>query len=1202
MAFSTPTLFDPTAAPDGTLDGVSRWLKGDFFGTSLSTLRGIIRAAATTGGCFWRDPFGSPDQQAWVSLANLGADLIVLHLRGTGYATGPETGYAAYLDPGSGTVGFARVDGGVIGLIGVTTPASFARTDFLGASIVGGVLSIYKNDESNLLAWMTDRTYATGSTVGLQLFDPATQIGPFGGGPLAVPVGTALAGGVAPSTRSTLPAGTATASGRAPASAAGLPSGTAAASGLAPGTRSQLPAGTATAAGSAPGTSGPMPAGTATAGGVAPVTRSQLPAGTATANGVPLVEPAVAAPSIATLPAAERPVLQPGQVRVRHITPCASTDPGAVQVLGRYYTGSYEGINGVLGVQSGSFNRLIGDTSDFPSLVIPNGAGSDGQLHRDRLLIIKTGRAHVLPGGVVVYEGGEYRPSDEFFEIYADGEPNGGLVYVGTPTRATITRQSITLSGWDGFWLLKKTREFQAGFWHHAPRDVIEHYTGVWRATYADNMPASMDNRQTQLVVVANNIAALTPTDTTSAYLTTTTAVAADLSTSRATRVDAAFASPKQGGVGTVHARALFGIYDPVSAGWLAWMEIDEGSGDCYTQDSAEQGVQVDSFTITTDVQTAFAIEMRRDWTFFYANGTVVAVLPSPPFAGIAVPRLEWYAWKSGSGTPYSPLPVTSLVWRHHTPCLLRGSARGDLMLPGAPPPGGLTGHYYDGTAEVAKWPNMSKPSNSNAFAYQAMLGPGKDPIAIRTDPQVGFNHTAGSPWKPGNVPADNFAVRWTGSIYLNLAAAEQLLAIDEFFSAATCRVWVGDTVGAPVIDFPPTTTTAGLRAKLGTVSGWFPILIEAVYAGGGNAYGLRLWNGGIVVPSSNLSPYGIYEDQVRNDSHYDTLRAIADSFGYQLTLEPRSLESGEFPGRLVPRIRQGRDTAGVLDEPEAWALSDAVNAEGVADAVMADAAGVADPNGTGQLSAEVINFDTADAHLFLLQEYESLSEISQRPLLVQRLQSLLALDAAPWEEVSASPKGYRELLDKWPLPPTGTTADLQLFAWAPGDGIRLNFPSLGVIDESPRQIMSIQRAFNRNGLKPPTASFRQRPRSMHEVVRQLKRGAINPQRNYQGTLSERPGSLGSNLGGAAPDAFSRLGAPVNVASIVSARVVVPYKGDASTWQLNVNGATPMDITKQGEYDVTPWVGGGYQYATLNSLGAGSTGTWICQLIITIRI
>src|SRR5204863_6521833 len=84
--------------------------------------------------------------------------------------------------------------------------------------------------------------------------------------------------------------------------------------------------------------------------------------------------------------------------------------------------------------------------------------------------------------------GKRYKPSDEFFEIYDGEDPNP--VYVGTPTGATVRRDSIEVRGYDALKLLQKTRENAAGFWCHSPRDVIEHYCGLWRAVLADDFTA----------------------------------------------------------------------------------------------------------------------------------------------------------------------------------------------------------------------------------------------------------------------------------------------------------------------------------------------------------------------------------------------------------------------------------------------------------------------------------------------------------------------------------------------------------------------------------------------------------------------------------------------------------------------------------------------------------------------------------------
>lgn len=173
---TTATLIDPSTLADGAIAGFA---KGDYFGSVLTILGHLIRAGTASGGAYCTTAFGN-NQEAYARIATLGAGAIILHLRGTAYDTGPETGYLSYYDPTGGAVGFYRVDAGAPVAIGTTTAASFTINDTLGASIVGSGLTIFKNGVP--LASMTDSTYPTGSTVGLQLQDTVSRIALFGGG------------------------------------------------------------------------------------------------------------------------------------------------------------------------------------------------------------------------------------------------------------------------------------------------------------------------------------------------------------------------------------------------------------------------------------------------------------------------------------------------------------------------------------------------------------------------------------------------------------------------------------------------------------------------------------------------------------------------------------------------------------------------------------------------------------------------------------------------------------------------------------------------------------------------------------------------------------------------------------------------------------------------------------------------------------
>ena len=363
------------------------------------------------------------------------------------------------------------------------------------------------------------------------------------------------------------------------------------------------------------------------------------------------------------------------------------------------------------------------------------------------------------------------------------------------------------------------------------------------------------------------------------------------------------------------------------------------------------------------------------------------------------------------------------------------------------------------------------------------------------------------------------------------------------------------------------------------------------------------LWaSGNIVTPQVKLSPYGVYNENVRFESHYDQVKAMEQTFGYQFTVEPKQLESGEFPGKMVPRLRVGRDTDKIVTDDETTDDALDISAEESVDAILADAAGLATETEAQQITAEVTNHRSAGKHLVHSVEHESLAEISQPSLLLQRLGSMLALRTQPWEEVAAQPRGHRELMDTFPL--TGAAAE---FAWAPGDGVRLRLERQNTYDHEPRQIMSVARRFTPDGVTAPSVGFAQRPRSVPEMLRGIQRTFIQQGRNYQGQLVVVMSSHGAQALTIAHDAFCRYSMPDDESAVLRAILVVLQKSDSTPWDVAVNSVgTGLVVTKPGRYNITPWVKRLTRvpqgYAALVSQGAGSTGSSLYVVELMLRV
>lgn len=875
-------------------------------------------------------------------------------------------------------------------------------------------------------------------------------------------------------------------------------------------------------------------------------------------------------------------------VRVRVIQP----DPAGTQVLGTAFGVAHD-LRGPNAFAAGTIEARLYDAGGG-TLKLANAVGADGVANLARF------RCLTDPA---------YAPGDEWVEVWEDTD----LIGCFTPTGGSVDRGTITLSGEDATSLLKRTRETTVGYWAHAPRDVIEHYGRAWRALLAEGFDAAGFTYSTspQTTTDGKWDYIRCETDQTQwpgavrmrgngvSYPTLVSKVTFSGGTSAADRYRPwrAEVDMLPGQVAPSDAAALL-VWDGttvLAATWILYGQATFATAGWTT--GLNNRVPL---TLTSSMPLRLAIEGRDRWAYFTINGQVACVLPMGAMSNPV------YVELSGPSASGSTAQVRSVTLRVADRLLIDDRA-GDYRLPGAPTPGGLLGEYLPAQDLVATY-GMTMASN-------VMLNPTREPAATRLEPGVNYPSANPPAWRPAGIPADYFAARFTGSVYLDLDAQDVAVRV-------TCddeaTVWVGRTrggehaayaTGAPGVGASnwlkagsssgsaPSGTTGPLA---GMRSGWYPIIVEykQITGSGGivleweSSAAVGTWT---VIPPAKLSPYGVHRALVRNESHLDALKAAADTYGYQWTCEPRALGSGEFPGRITPSIRVGRDTERQLGETESTDLSRQVTLDQRADALQADAAGIADPAGTVQLTAEALNLPALTQHMTIGQDYESLADITDQALLEQRLATLLALRASPWEEVAARPPGGREYLDAWPL--TGTLAE---FAWAPGDGIRLNLPTIGVVDNTPRQILGLARDYTPSGVRPPTASFRPRPRSLIAALRDLRRVALAPQRNYQQQLAVTAGSLGSSIAAAAPDAYTR----IYIASldrVAAGSLEVVNKSDASAWDLEVNGTVRLSVTVPGSYDVTSWLAAGYNFARLVASG-GSTGSFTVRLNLTVRI
>lgn len=847
------------------------------------------------------------------------------------------------------------------------------------------------------------------------------------------------------------------------------------------------------------------------------------------------------------------PVLAAAPVTVRHIA--RGTGAGAVTVLGASFIAQRKkGVNGRRGFQSGSYEVMLSDEGTA-TLTFSNTVGDDGVLHRRRFAILTDDA---------------YHPGDEWIEILQDGR----VLFTGTPVDRTLTRTTLTLDLADALWMANTQRETAAGFWSHAPRDVFEHYTKAWVPVVADDFDNGADTAKWTTANITNSTGSvrLNPVSVTNpAHITAKSTYwgTLDLATQRAWRLECTYDRALTVDGVVVLAMVNFATRAPyvrliVSPAYIT-MDIDVDSG-------AVDRQSVASTLQATKSGASLAIECRDRFVFFYVDGALVFSCELD--TNNSSPAVAMVEAATANTTTTTTANVRSVLLRRATPYLLRGTDKGDYRLPGLLPSGGLKGTYYDdGDLRSVGFP-------TSAY-YRRALSPTRKPYARQQDATINFPSATPPTWMPATPPnGEFFSVQWTGAIYLDLAAADVTLRLTQLDHAA--RLWVGKTMyGEQLLQQwvlptgqPFTLTSGSLRTHLGgSVSGWYPIRVD--FAQGFGAAGIvfeRSVGGAAyeVVPSTALSPFGIYEAQVRYDSHAEQLKAVALAFGLQYRCEPRTLESGQFPGNVVPRVRVGRDTNKILTPAESTEVSVKGSANEVIDTLYADAAGLADQANAVQLTAESVNFAalTPGTRMMILSAYESLADITDPVLLQTRIASMLGLRVTPWEEISARPRGHRELRDTFPM-----TGAIAAFAWEPGDGLRVVDDALDLRDLTPRQITGMTWPFVPDGLGAPSARFRQRPRTQQDAMRALVRATLLPQRNYQGQLVVVNGGRGAIPASGSADIYSRVSLPLDRGTVVSAFLVVQYKSDASVGTVQINGvAKDVTFSTVGRYDIAAYV------------------------------
>jgi hypothetical protein len=753
---------------------------------------------------------------------------------------------------------------------------------------------------------------------------------------------------------------------------------------------------------------------------------------------------------------------------LRHVHPTATyaSEGGTATVLGRTYGFTWlhqAHIPTDHGFVEGTYTTRLGDSGEF-SVTFPNSVGALGPW-RER-----------FSGDLAL----------EFIEIYRDEV----LEFVGCIQRVEIDRGSVTVSGPDGWALLRRAYERDRS-WTAAPQEVANAYTRVPVAIIADDFDSLAAWTVTGSSSVANSEATIWDVGGGLASITQSAGSLGDSWRARAT-------------VRAVSPSDVDEIFVGVAAGVSVSYYVSIGTGLWSFYDTVD-GTVITQRTRSIDRTVPVTVEIVRlgRWIGASVQGNFIGFLEvKSGFTGTITFDATVITTATAGQMVVSDASLVELQ-----DFLARGSDLGDYVLPGDMPTGGLRGRYFN-DADLQGYASADRKTR--------ILAPDREPYAERLDASMNSASGLSIPIQPGNS-GDYFSVRWFGSVYLRGDLGNytfETTSIDD-----GVRVWVGKTGwGDQIIDdwnaAAGTDTGTWTAANYGSQAGWYPIVVEFFEDAGSQVFRLQFTPpastytdpGGtsitastkITVPSTSLSPLGCYDNRVQGSAHFELVQGAAQAFGYDITLEPQSLESGEFPGRLVPRVRVGDDTDVILEPEDTDAAEPALNPGVTFDAsdqtvnLIGTGAGIADGRGS-QTTGEVADLALIDTGLFALEAWVDAGDIAFDDLLAARLNAELALRGTEWEEVRATPRAQERRADTWPL--SGTHSAMM---WRVGDGVRLRVPDIAVEDTEPRQIIQVTRTFNPEGRTGTQVAFRQRPRSQAKTVRGHLRSALALGRSYQ--------------------------------------------------------------------------------------------------------
>lgn len=441
--------------------------------------------------------------------------------------------------------------------------------------------------------------------------------------------------------------------------------------------------------------------------------------------------------------------------------------------LGSEFTATFDGMNtGENGHAGGSWERRMYEEGNF-RLSFPNREGSDGRLHRERF--------------APLYDG-DFHPGDEWFEIYDHTD----LVYTGLTRGAEVSLQEVAVGGSDGAWLLRKTREYWAGHWNHAPRDVWEHYLSLWKMVIADDFEdesrfswstsnqTTSDGKWVYLRAGAGDPLAEDPPDDSAILLHDNSPTGGDVSHRARIRAHDSYAFPigvSQATLGTAWRvecqfwRNRFGVVsddDPTAVDFdggnsyvrVGMWDIDADDAliivqmqEAHTYLSHDGGHTLWRSSYPTDGEDTFqvVVEGRDRWAYAFVNQRLIGCIPIPEGTFNCVP---YVAMRPGQNTSHQRVRVESLTCRRTIPYLRPSSSQfGDYRLPGAPVGGGLNGTYFNDLGikaqiAISDTPQPGTPS-PNAYALTVFSPWHKltAKVGTRIDPYINFTAETTDPY-----------------------------------------------------------------------------------------------------------------------------------------------------------------------------------------------------------------------------------------------------------------------------------------------------------------------------------------------------------------------------------------------------------------------------------------------------------------------